>query len=150
MAWCCPLQDGKPFIRLWFRTEKALFKRFWSLRQHLFIWVHHFLKGWAPPQSSRWSGRWEQRRPGFRFRFAAESSTWTGREGAAAFGCLGWGGLLSSGGIASWKRDLRSVPQEERCQSSFWSVAFSASDLSSGLFGISLSTVGSRRPLLWQ
>ena len=37
MAWCCLLQDGKPFIRLWFRTEKALLKRFWSLRQHPFI-----------------------------------------------------------------------------------------------------------------
>ena len=28
MAWCCPLQDGKPFLRLLLRIEKALFNRF--------------------------------------------------------------------------------------------------------------------------
>jgi len=50
--------------------------------------------------------------------------------------------------LAAWvEEDF--CPQEEKCQSSFWSVGFSASDLSSGLFGISLSTVGSRRPFWW-
>jgi len=50
--------------------------------------------------------------------------------------------------MAAWvEEDF--CPQEEKCQSSFWSVGFSASDISSGLFGVSLSTVGSHRPFWW-
>jgi len=51
--------------------------------------------------------------------------------------------------VAAWLEEDFCPQEEEKCEASFWSVGFSASDLSSGLFGINLSTLGSSRPFWW-